>query len=53
MNVTVKGKQMEVGDALRGYVSDNLGGAVSKFFPNSIDGSVIFGSVAMRCSPER
>jgi len=42
MNVTVKGKQMDVGDALRGYVSNNLGEAVSKFFPNTIDGQVVF-----------
>lgn len=46
MNVTVKGRQMDVGEALRGYVADNLGGAVSKFFPNSIDGQVIFGKDA-------
>lgn len=42
MNVTVKGKQIDVGDALRDYVSDNLGSAVKKYFPNPVDGQVIF-----------
>jgi ribosomal subunit interface protein len=42
MNVTVKGKQIDVGDALRTYVNDNLGHIVKKYFPNSIDGQVVF-----------
>lgn len=42
MNVTVKGKQIDVGDALRDYVSDNLGQSVKKYFPNTVDGQVIF-----------
>lgn len=46
MNVTVKGKQIDVGDALRDYVSDNLGGAVKKYFPNPVDGQVTFSKSA-------
>ncbi len=42
MNVTVKGKQIDVGDALRDYVSDNLGQSVKKYFPNPVDGQVVF-----------
>lgn len=42
MNVTVKGKQIDVGDALRDYVNENLGTAVKKYFPNPVDGQVIF-----------
>lgn len=42
MNVTVKGKQIDVGDALRDYVSGNLGTEVKKYFPNPVDGQVTF-----------
>lgn len=42
MNVTVKGKQIDVGDALRDYVSDHLGQSVKKYFPNTVDGQVVF-----------
>lgn len=42
MQVTVTGKQMDVGDALRGYVDTNLTDAVAKYFDNAIEGSVVF-----------
>lgn len=42
MNVTIKGKQIDVGDALRSYVNENLGSEVKKYFPNVIDGQVVF-----------
>jgi ribosomal subunit interface protein len=42
MNVTVKGKQIDVGDALREYVNENLGQTVKKYFPQPIDGQVVF-----------
>jgi ribosomal subunit interface protein len=42
MNVTVKGKQIDVGDALRTYVNDNLAQVVKKYFPNTVDGQVVF-----------
>ncbi len=41
MSITVKGKQIDVGDALRGYIEDNLGQAVSKYFPESYDAQVV------------
>ncbi len=41
MNVTVKGKQIDVGDALRTYVNDNLAQVVKKYFANPIDGHVV------------
>lgn len=40
MNISVKGKQMDVGDALRTYVNDSLGQTVSKYF-SSADGQVV------------
>jgi len=42
MNVTVKGKQIDVGDALRAYVNENLGQTVQKYFANPVDGQVVF-----------
>lgn len=42
MNLTVKGKQIDVGDALRDYVNENLGQTVKKYFPQPIDGQVVF-----------
>lgn len=40
MQVTVKGKHMDVGEALSSYVQDNLGQTTAKFFPNAIDSQV-------------
>jgi len=42
MSVTVKGKQIDVGEALRGYVNDNLGQAVAKYFTSPFEGQVVF-----------
>ena len=42
MQVTVTGKQMDIGDALHGYVDANLAESVSKYFDNAIEGSVVF-----------
>lgn len=42
MEVTVKGKQMDVGDALRTHVSEQLTAAVSKYFENALDSNVVF-----------
>jgi len=42
MELTVRGKQIDVGDALRGHVDDHLGGMVAKYFERSIDASVVF-----------
>ena len=42
MNVTVQGKQLDVGDALKTYVSERLDDLNSKFFNRAIDGVVVF-----------
>lgn len=46
MQVTVTGKQMDVGDALRGYVRSNLAEAVGKYFDRAIEAAVVFSPVA-------
>lgn len=42
MEITVKGKQMDVGEALRGHVETQLNQAVTRFFDRAIDASVVF-----------
>lgn len=42
MNVQVKGKQIDVGDSLRGHVQKSLGDLVGKYFPNPVDATVVF-----------
>jgi ribosome hibernation promoting factor len=42
MHVIVKGKQIDVGDALRVHVEDSLNAGVSKYFDNAIDAKVTF-----------
>ena len=42
MDITVKGKQMDVGDALRSHTEGALGAAVSKYFDRAIDSQVVF-----------
>lgn len=42
MHITVKGKQIEVGDALRGHVEAALTAAVGKYFSNPLDSQVVF-----------
>jgi ribosomal subunit interface protein len=42
MHVTVKGKQIEVGDALRGHVESALTAAVSKYFSNPLESQIVF-----------
>jgi len=42
MHITVTGKQMDVGDALRGHVEDRLSDAVVKYFDRPVDAGVIF-----------
>ena len=41
MDISVKGKNISVGDALRGYVSDQLRASVTKYFVRAHDGIVI------------
>jgi len=42
MDISVKGKNLDVGEALRGHVTDTLGNAVTKYFMRAIDANVIF-----------
>ncbi len=42
MDVSVKGKHVDVGEALRGHVMDNLNANVRKYFDRALDASVTF-----------
>jgi ribosomal subunit interface protein len=42
MNLTVKGKHLDVGDALRSYVREQLSALTEKYFSNPIDATVLF-----------
>lgn len=42
MQLSVKGKQIDVGDALRQHVEEKLGDIVGKFFSHSLDAAVTF-----------
>ncbi|HJQ56330.1 MAG TPA: ribosome-associated translation inhibitor RaiA [Vineibacter sp.] len=42
MNLTVSGKQIDVGEALRGHVEKCLDAAVSKYFDGALEGNVTF-----------
>lgn len=46
MNVQIKGKQIDVGDSLRGHVQESLSALVSKYFSNPIEASVVFSKEA-------
>ncbi|MBL4692659.1 MAG: ribosome-associated translation inhibitor RaiA [Magnetovibrio sp.] len=45
MDITVKGKQMDVGQALRTHTEDALSAAVSKYFDRAIDATVTYSKV--------
>lgn len=42
MHIKVSGKQIDVGDALRTHVEDNLVAAVGKYFDRPVDAHVVF-----------
>lgn len=42
MDISVKGKNLDVGDALRGHVEANLSSAVTKYFTRALDADVVF-----------
>ena len=46
MNLTVKGKHLDVGDALRTYVREQLSAVTEKYFSNPIDATVLFSQEA-------
>ena len=41
MDLSIKGKQLDVGDAMRGSAEDQLKSAVSKYFDKALDATVI------------
>ena len=41
MEISVKGKHLDVGVALRGYVEDHLQNTVAKYFNRAVDGTVM------------
>jgi len=41
MQLTVTGKQLDIGDALRSHVADSLEGILGKYFGSAIDATVI------------
>jgi ribosomal subunit interface protein len=41
MQLTVKGKQLDVGDALRSHVAESLNGIFGKYFGNPIEATVV------------
>ena len=42
MDISVKGKNLDVGGALRCYVGAQLDGAVTKYFNHAIDATAVF-----------
>ena len=42
MDISVKGKNLDVGEALRGHAEGHLSSAVDKYFERAIDASVMF-----------
>ena len=45
MDITVQGKQMDVGDALRTHTEGAVEGAVTKYFDSALDANVVFTKV--------
>ena len=41
MHLTVKGKQLDVGQALRTYVEEQLGAITAKYFSNTVEATVV------------
>jgi len=48
MQVTVTGKQIDIGDALRTHVDERLKDLVSKYFDHALDATVVFTREAKR-----
>ena len=42
MEISIKGKHVDVGDALRGHAEDQLQNSVKKYFENALDSTVVF-----------
>ena len=48
MQLTVTGKQIDIGEALRGHVEDSLDNAVAKYFQRAIEAHVTFSREGQR-----
>jgi ribosomal subunit interface protein len=48
MQLTVTGKQLDVGDSLRDHVADSLAGLFDKYFGNAIEATVVLSREAHR-----
>lgn len=46
MQVTITGKQLDVGEALRAHVEANLADSVAKYFDHALEAAVVFSSSA-------
>ncbi len=42
MDISIKGRNLDVGDALKGHVEDHLSNAVTKYFMRALDANVVF-----------
>ncbi len=42
MDISIKGRNLNVGEALRGHVEDHLSNAVTKYFMRALDANVVF-----------
>ena len=42
MDISVKGRNLDVGEALRGHVEDHLNNTVTKYFRQALDANVVF-----------
>lgn len=45
MQLSISGKQLDIGDALRSHVEDSLEASISKYFADAIDATVVFSRV--------
>ncbi len=52
MDVMIKGKNLDVGEALRGYAEEHLAQAVSKYFDRALAANVIFSREGHRFNVE-
>ena len=42
MNISIKGKHVDVGEALRGHVTENLTATVAKYFERAMESNIVF-----------
>ena len=42
MDISIKGSNLDIGEALRGHVEGHLNNAVTKYFMRALDANVVF-----------